>query len=168
MPYTGDPQNNIIDRVRLIVGDIWPDIEILADADYQYFLDKNDGNVNRAAMDAARTMLFKLSRYARERTGDIEVYGSDWFKQFAKALDDMIKNPNLSISLAVPYAGGISKQDMRENDECCDNVTRHIYIGFSTSRKLYDQCNPVDFAPDGFGSTYNADHFIGRGGCGWP
>ncbi|WOZ57477.1 hypothetical protein [Pseudomonas phage vB_PseuGesM_254] len=168
MPYNGDPTNNPVDRVRLIVGDIWADIEILSDADYQYFLDKNDGNVNRAAMDAARTMLFKLSRYARERTGDIEVYGSDWFKQFAKALDDMIKNPNLSISLAVPYAGGISKRDMRDNDADCDNVTRSIYIGFAATRKLYDQQNPEDFSPDSPGSTYMADHFLGRGSCGFP
>lgn len=142
MPYTGNPATNPIDRVRLNVGDIWPDIEMLADADYQYFLDIHDGNENRATLDAARAILFKLARYSRERTGDIEVYGSDWFKQYRDALLLMIKNPDMAISLAVPYAGGISKSDMRSNDANPDNVTREIYIGFGEGRKLYDQCNP--------------------------
>lgn len=142
MPYMNDPANNAIDRVRLNVGDIWTDIEMLSDADYQYFLDKYDGGENRASLDAARAILFKLSRMSRERAGDIEVYGSDWYRQYKEALLLFIKNPDLAISLAVPYAGGISKSDMRSNDSNPDNSTREIYIGFSEGRKLYDQCNP--------------------------
>lgn len=148
MPYTGNPATNPIDRVRLNVGDIWDDIEMLSDADYQYFLDATTGNENRATMDAARAILFKLTRFSRERTGDIEVYGSDWFKQYRDALMMILKDPNIAISLAVPYAGGISKSDMRSNDLNSDNVTRSIYIGFSAGRKLYDQCNPE--YPDNF------------------
>lgn len=159
MPYTGDPANNPIDRVRLNVGDVWPDIELLSDADYQYFLDKYEGNENRASMDAARAILFKLARYSRERTGDIEVYGSDWARQYKEALLLFISNPELTISLAVPYAGGISKSDMRSNDSNCDNVTREVYIGFSEGRKLYDQKNPrypdnYTYTPGGYNGFY--------------
>ena len=142
MPYSGNPSTSATDRIRLIVGDIWPDIEMLTDADYQYFLTAAGDNERRAALDAARAILFKLARMSRERTGDIEVYGSDWFKNYRQALEMMIKDPNLAISLAVPYAGGISKSDMLSNDSNADNVTREIYIGFSEGRKLYDQCNP--------------------------
>lgn len=140
MPYTGDPSNNAIDRVRLAVGDIWDDIEMLTDADYQYFLDRNDGNENRATMDAVKAILFKLARMTRERTGDIEVYGGEWFSNYYKMLLLLLKDPNAAISLAVPYAGGISKSDMFNNDSDCDNVVREINIGYSQSRRLYD-CN---------------------------
>lgn len=142
MPYTGDPSNNAIDRIRLAVGDIWDDMEMLTDADYQYFLDRNDGNENRATMDAIKAILFKLARMTRERTGDIEVYGGEWFANYYKMLLLLLKDPNASISLAVPYAGGISKSDMYKNDADCDNVVREINIGYSQSRRLYDCTYP--------------------------
>lgn len=121
MPYAGNPATNPIDAVRLNVGDTWPDFEMLADSDYQYFLDKNEGNINRATIDAARAILFKLTRMVRERTGDIEVYGSEWFKNYRDALLEIINNPGLSISLAMPYAGGISRTDMCQNKANPDN-----------------------------------------------
>lgn len=147
MPYSGDPANSITDRVRLLVGDIWSDMEMLTDADYQYFLDKYSQNVNRAALDAARTILFKLARLTRERTGDIEVYGSEWFKDYRSALELMLKNPDLSISVVMPYAGGISKADMLANDLDCDNTTRDVYVGDQQGQKLYDQRNPKYMPP---------------------
>lgn len=115
MPYSGSPATNPIDRIRLNVGDIWADMEWLHDEDYQYFLDKNNGNENRATMDAARALLFVLTRFTRERTGDIEVYGGDIFSNYFKALELILKDPNIAISLAVPYAGGIDRLDMHMN-----------------------------------------------------
>ena len=115
MPYTNDPRNSAVDRVRLNVGDIWPDMEFLHDEDYKYFLDKYDGNENRATLDAARSILFTLARYTRERTGDIEVYGGDIFSNYYKALELILKDPNAAISLAMPYAGGIDRLDMHES-----------------------------------------------------
>ncbi|ATW58224.1 hypothetical protein CNR37_00004 [Pseudomonas phage ventosus] len=127
MPYTNDPENNPVDRIRLNVGDIWDDMEYLTDADYEYFLAAAGGNERRATMDAARAILFKLTRMTRERTGDIEVYGGDWFSNYMKALQLILKDPNISISLAVPYAGGISRSDMQANR--CDPDNFRIGIG---------------------------------------
>lgn len=127
MPYTHDPANNPIDRIRLNVGDIWDDMEMLADADYQYFLTAANGNEKRATLDAVRAILFKLTRMTRERTGDIEVYGGDWFNNYMKALQLILKDPNIAISLAVPYAGGISRADMQANR--CDPDNFRIGIG---------------------------------------
>ena len=121
MPYTGSPSTNPIDRLRLNVGDIWADTEWLHDEDYQYFLDKNNGNENRATLDAARSLLFVLTRFTRERTGDIEVYGADIFNNYFKALQLILKNPDIAISAAIPYAGGISKLDMLDNVLNVDN-----------------------------------------------
>ena len=121
MPYTGSPSTNPIDRLRLNVGDIWADTEWLHDEDYQYFLDKNNGNENRATLDAARSLLFVLTRFTRERTGDIEVYGAEIFNNYFKALQLILKNPDIAISAAIPYAGGISKLDMLDNVLNVDN-----------------------------------------------
>lgn len=157
MPYTGNPSTNAVDRIRLAVGDIWDDMEMLTDADYQYFLDRYDGNENRATMEAVKALLFKLARMTRERTGDIEVYGSDWFNNYYKMLMLLLKDPNAALSLAVPYAGGISRSDMLKNDMNCDNVIREINIGYSASRRLYDcdyNMNARDRGCLEFGSLY--------------
>lgn len=156
MPYTNDPQNNPVDRIRLVTGDVWDDVEYLTDNDYQYYLDRNEGNERRAALDCMRSILLKLSRGARERTGDIEVYGSEYFKNYLQALTLVLKNPDIALSLAVPYAGGISKSDMAQNDLNADAPTRSIYIGFSEHAKLYNQCNPEDqyYGSGGFGGLY--------------
>lgn len=137
MAYTGDPANNKIDAVRLQVGDIYEDFEVLKDSDYSYFLDKYTGNVNRASIDAARSIMFLLSRWTRERTGDIEVYGSEWARNYRAALLEYIKNPNMSVSLATPYAGGISKADMAANDENQDNARGFAYLGMTDEVPLY-------------------------------
>lgn len=127
MPYQNDPANNPIDRIRLNVGDTWDDMEMLTDADYQYFLDAADGNERRATMDAVRAILFKLTRMTRERTGDIDVYGAEWFNNYYKALQLILKDPNISVSVAMPYAGGISRADMEANR--CNPDTFRIGIG---------------------------------------
>jgi hypothetical protein len=162
MPYTGDPQNNPVDRLRLITGDVWDDMEYLTDNDYLYYLERNENKEKRAAIDCMRSILLKLTRGARERTGDIEVYGSEYFKNYLQALTLILKNPDISLSLAVPYAGGISKSDMYLNDANCDSPTRSIYIGFSEHRKLYNQDNPGEqdspygfYGYGGFGGFYN-------------
>lgn len=144
MPYSGSPATSATDRIRLNVGDIWADMEWLHDEDYQYFLDKNNGNENRATMDAARTLLFVLTRFTRERTGDIEVYGGDIFNNFLKALNLILKDPNIAISAAVPYAGGISRSDMHANRMNWDNnsvllaTERHYRIGCGSWQYNYD------------------------------
>lgn len=156
MPYMGNPLNNPTDALRLVTGDVWDDMEYLTDADYQYYLVRNEGNERRAGLDAMRAILFKLSRGARERAGDIEVYGSEYFKNYLQALTLVLKNPDITLSLAVPYAGGISKSDMYANDMNPDSPTRQIYIGFGSGQRLYDQNNtvrPADLGVDDYWDT---------------
>lgn len=148
MPYSGNPATSATDRVRLNVGDIWPDMELLHDEDYQYFIDKYAGNENRATLDAARTLLFTLARFTRERTGDIEVYGGDIFSNYYKALELILKDPNAAISLAMPYAGGISRTDMHANRIDNDNNSvrvptdrSYIRLGCGNWQYNYDQLN---------------------------
>lgn len=129
-----------IEEVRLLVGD-FGDPEILTDEDYQYFLDKYDGNVNRAAQDAARSIMFYLARWnTRERTGDIEVW-NDWANAYRKALESFINDPNFNVPNAIAYAGGTSKQDMLVNDSTQDNVRMKLYQGISDGKRVYNHGN---------------------------
>lgn len=140
MPYNGDLSNPIM-QVRLNVADTFDDVELLKDAEYAYFLDKYNGNVNRATIDAARSILFKLARNTRERIDVLEIHGDQWARQYRDTLIEMLRNPELTVSVAMPYAGGISKEDMYANDSNSDNVTRSTYIGFTEGKKLYKQDN---------------------------
>lgn len=121
MAYTDDLANSPTDRVRAKVGDTWPEEEFLSDATYEYLLDKYNGNENRAAREAAEMILFILPRFVRERAGEIEVYGGEWFKNYRQALQDLIKSPTAFLVDAIPYFGGISRTDMKANRDNPDN-----------------------------------------------
>lgn len=139
MPYTNSPATVPRDAVRLMVGDTYSDIELLVDAEYNYYLTKNSNNISRTAIDAAWAITFKLARWTRERTGDIEVYGSEWARNYRSALLEFIRNPSSSINQAMPYAGGISKEVMKANDLDSDNVRPVPYLGMGDEVHVYDQ-----------------------------
>jgi hypothetical protein len=138
MPFTGDPVGNVLDRVRLITGDTDPVYEFLEDSTYQYVLDKNSANEKQAALEASKYILANITRFTRERTGDLEVYGNEFFRNYRIYLMDLISNPNFTSILPVPYAGGISKKDMLKNDENSDNVRPTVYSGFAIEEHSYE------------------------------
>lgn len=117
MPYTGNPSSNTIDAVRLEIGDIDPDFPILADADYTYFLTKNNNSIRRTALDAAKSILFALSRMTHEKTDVLEIWGHEYVQNYRESLKMFIKDPNFSVALnnAMPFAGGIEKDKIQEN-----------------------------------------------------
>jgi hypothetical protein len=136
MPYTNDPANSLTDRVRLFVGDIWPDMELLSDTEYQYFLDSNNNSVRAAILDAVRCILFKISRFSRERTGDIEVYGAEYFKNYKAALEEITSNPFMAFGGLNPWAGGVSYADMQQNNDNEDNVLTHHWVDLRRQSSL--------------------------------
>lgn len=137
MAYTGSPSTSAIDRIRLSVGDCDPDYTFLDDESYQYYLDKNNQNENRTTLDCIKAILFSLARRTRERAGDIELYGSEAFNNYAAALKLILLNPDLMNYSAMPYAGGISRQDMYDNDIDTDTPNKPFFIGFSENLPKY-------------------------------
>lgn len=132
-----------IEATRLNVGD-FGDPQILTDEDYQYLLDKYDGSVRRASIDAANAILFYLAKWpTRERTGNLEVW-SDWANAYRKALETFLKDPNFNVPNALAYAGGISKSDMLANDANNDNVRPQVYQGMSDGIRVYNSDNCTD------------------------
>ena len=112
-----------VKALRIELGDTSPDLPIMSDEEYRYFLDKNDWSIRRAAFDAAKSMMMKLSMRTDETVDIFSVKGSGAAKQFMAALQMYIKNPELNpiYQFAMPYAGGISKEDMQANDANLDN-----------------------------------------------
>lgn len=139
-----------IQKVRLEIGDTDVSMPILTDDEYQYFLDKYDQSVNKAAVDAAKSILFKLSSRTRERVDALEIYGNQWAENYRQALLSYLSNPNLSTAIqgAQPYAGGISKADIADNlsntDNQVVNLTRSLASESDTAFDPYNSSNPFN------------------------
>lgn len=138
MSFTNDPASSKTDRVRLIVGDTDIQYEYLSDETYEYLLTKYSDNETAAALEAARYILGSLAKYSRQRTGDIEVYGAEMFKNYKDFLVELLRNPQMLLDRAAVYAGGVSKADMALNDANTDNVPPRFYRGFTEGVRVYD------------------------------
>ena len=113
-----------IQKIRIEIQDTEPGFYILADEEIQYFLDKNNSSITRASLDAAKSILFKLSINSTDSTVDIfSVKGSKAAEQYREALKLYIKDQTLNpvFNNVGGYVGGISKSDMSDNDANLDN-----------------------------------------------
>lgn len=112
-----------IHALRIELGDTSAEFPIMSDAEYSYFLNKNNWNIRRAAMDAAKSIMLKLSMRSDESVDLFSIKGSATAKNYMQALQIYIKNPDLNnlYDTVQGYAGGISKSDMQANDANLDN-----------------------------------------------
>ena len=128
--FTNDP-TNIIDRIRLTVGDTDELNEYISDQWYTHFITVNNSNETRAAIDAAKAILVRFTSNTREKVDQVEVYGNELFPNYLAWLKDFIENPALSgLKSPSPYAGGVSISDMAANNSNSDNNTIPIKSGF--------------------------------------
>lgn len=141
---TLDLSNSAVDRVRLRLGDTTCPY-ILDDQTIEYYLSKNANNENRTYRELLTVVLFSLSRLTRERAGDIEVYGSEYFRQYFDAVKLALSNPDLNYIVAMPYASGISRHDMATNQQDTDSVDKPFYMGFTDETPSY--LNKTVFLP---------------------
>ena len=111
-----------IQKVRLEVGDTDISFPFLDDSAYDYYLEKNDGNVARASIEAARAILMQLSTRNSE-TVDIFSIKNTSAESYRQALLLYINNQTLNPlnKDLTMYVGGISKSDMLKNDLNPDN-----------------------------------------------
>ena len=139
-----DLSNSAIDRVRLRLGDTTCPY-ILDDQTIDYYITKNSNNENQAYKELLTVMLFSLSRLTRERAGDLEIYGSEYFRQYFDSVKLALSNPDLNYIVAMPYAGGISRNDMLTNQQDVDSVDKPFYSGFTDETPSY--LNKTIFVP---------------------
>ena len=139
-----DLTNSAIDRVRLRLGDTTCPY-ILDDQTIDYYITKNSNNENQAYKELLTVMLFSLSRLTRERAGDLEIYGSEYFRQYFDSVKLALSNPDLNYIVAMPFAGGISRSDMATNQQDVDSVDKPFYNGFTDETPSY--LNKTVFVP---------------------
>ena len=139
-----DLTNSAIDRVRLRLGDFHCPY-ILDDQTIDYYITKNANNENQAYKELLTVMLFSLSRLTRERAGDLEIYGSEYFRQYFDSVKLALSNPDLNYIVAMPFAGGISRSDMATNQQDVDSVDKPFYNGFTDETPSY--LNKTVFVP---------------------
>lgn len=142
------------DKVKIIVGDVEgnPLFPILDDETYTYLLETTNNDVWQAAIKAAIIISLRIASYpTRERAGNYEVWNS-YSTAYLAALQNIIKTPAaLLSSRIIPYAGGISKADMFNNDSNQDNNIQTIYQGFDKGEKPYNHGNSTRDASTFFG-----------------
>lgn len=115
--YTGNPATNAIDELRLLLGDLDQRHPIFQDEELSYFLDSANDNVRSAFYSAAVTILPKFARSARERAGQIEVYGGDYFNHYLAWLKFIVKptSPSFIFANDALFYGGIDRSETLQN-----------------------------------------------------
>lgn len=143
MAYTGDPLNSATDRLRLEVGDTDPDYEDLTDAEYQYFIDTFGEDA--AYTQSLKALVAKYAKYARERAGQVEVYGQEKFKNYRKLLDDAFDPRKGRLKVGAGVSGGVSKSRIDAVRENADNAGTRTYRGWETDPEFtsYDNAGEV-------------------------
>jgi len=106
-----------IQIIRLTVQDNSVGLYIISDEEIQYFLDKNESNINRTALDCARVILFNLSMRGDNTVDILSIRGSKTAESYRLALQMFLRDPSMNPVLAncQGYAGGISVSDMQSN-----------------------------------------------------
>ena len=122
-----------IQKVRLEIGDTDSVLPVLSDSEYAYFIEKNNNSISRSAMDAAKTILFKLSMRTREDIDIFSIHGQQAAQNYAQALKLYIKSPEMNpvLNNVRGYVGGVSKSDMEANVLNTDNNT--VLTSFNSS-----------------------------------
>lgn len=112
-----------VQKVRLSVGDIDPSLPILSDTDYEYFLEKNNNNITRAGLDAARSVLLVLSQRTDETVDIFSVRGSKAAESYRLALQLFLRDPSMNPVLqnCQGWFGGTSNTDILDNLNNADN-----------------------------------------------
>ena len=112
-----------VQKVRLSVGDIDPSLPILSDTDYEYFLEKNNNNITRAGLDAARSVLLVLSQRTDETVDIFSVRGSKAAESYRLALQLFLRDPSMNPVLqnCQGWVGGVSNADILDNLNNPDN-----------------------------------------------
>jgi len=121
-----------VQQIRLLIQDVTPGLYIISDEELEFLLERNNNNVNRASVEAARIVLFNLSMRGDESVDVFSLKSSSSAKSYMEALKMYINNPSLNQvgNNLQGYVGGISLEDMQANDANLDN---NIFINPTSS-----------------------------------
>lgn len=136
-----------VQKIKLEIGLFGEAEDILTDDEISYFLEKNNNNIKKACLDAAKTVLFYLAQLIHERsTADLEMWNHTWYENYMRTLEMYINNPSYSIDITSlkPYCGGVSISDIRDNINNQDNLTVYVDRGIPKDGEAVVSTNSQD------------------------
>ena len=112
-----------IQQIRLTVQDNTPGLYIISDDEIDWLLEKNNNNVAKASIDAARIILLNLSQRNDETVDIMSIKSSKAAENYRLALESFLKDPNSNplYQNLKGYVGGVSISDMDANNANLDN-----------------------------------------------
>lgn len=112
-----------IQQIRLTVQDNTPGLYIISDDEIDWLLEKNNNNVAKASIDAARIILLNLSQRTDETVDIMSIKSSKAAENYRLALESFLKDPNSNplYQNLKGYVGGVSISDMEANNANLDN-----------------------------------------------
>lgn len=120
---------NDIDLLRLLIGDVPANIfyPIFTDEQLQQILDYCKNDVEKAARMAAYSAAYVISTINyREKVGEVEVW-TNAGRDYLNVLKNFTENNSNPVPLdAIPYAAGISKEDMCKSFRNWDSVKSYL------------------------------------------
>lgn len=116
--YSGDPSVSNKDAVRFSIGDTNSSAQQLQDEEINWLLTVH-GSVRAATIAAARTLATKYAGLVDKAVGDLRLSLSQKHKGYLEVIKQLEANAAL---VAIPFAGGISADDVQNRDEDDDRV----------------------------------------------
>lgn len=118
--YGNSPLTSVRDEVRFLVGDTNARDPMISDDEIAYVLERYAGAALPAALEAARALFMRYCGEVDESVGPVSIS----FSQRKDGLRERIAmlEGRLGAELAVPYAGGISRADVRSVESNPDRV----------------------------------------------
>lgn len=126
--YSGDPSASPKDAVRFLVGDTDCENPLLQDAEIEYLLEQENGNVLMAAYFAAKAIAANFARLSDLSLGDFSIS----FGARAAAFESLAHNLEAQAGkkfafTGIPFAGGISKAQKKTTEQNKDRVEPSFY-----------------------------------------
>lgn len=133
--YSGDPSTSDKDMVRLLIGDVDEDDQLLSDEEIEAVLAVYT-NIHLASSVLAESISGMFSRLADKSIGDYSISLSQMSEQYRLLADRLRRYMSISASIkAQPFAGGISRQQKTEAVQNEDRVTPSFKRGMNENKR---------------------------------
>ena len=124
--YSGDPAVSTRDRVRFLLRDTDMSAPMLTNAEIDWLLTE-EPNVYLAAASAAEQVTSRFANLADKQVGDLRISYRNQVSDWSKRASDLRSRG--VIRSALPYAGGISRDDKRSVSLETDRVKPSFAMG---------------------------------------
>jgi hypothetical protein len=139
--YSGNPSNSTRDQVRFLLRDTDMSSPILTDAEIDWLLTE-EPNVYLAAASAAEQVTSRFANLADKQVGDLRISYRNQVRDWDQRATALRKRG--VIRSALPYAGGISRDDKRNVELDTDRVKPSFAIGMHDNPDVKRMVNAND------------------------